>query len=220
MSRFGTTKGLDGMTNEPTLSEALGDVRRAYRLLWCYQERVFDIIRTIESEFESLRFYVWEPHNAARIDGSTNPISRNPWFAFPMMNVSWLYRSDGDPNFAKPGDWLLDIRVVSDSGYDAEANWRAALDPAEFPDIEASESKLNLYVFFCTGEVQGNWLRNIWDRVEWPDTDEEVQPDGDLPIKKIGVSLSLADLPDKEAVQARVRAFKKSASAALGAELK
>jgi hypothetical protein len=208
------------MANEPTLSEALGDVRRAYRLLWCYQERMFDIIRTIEGEFESLRFYVWESHNAARIDGSTNPLSRNPWFAFPMMNVSLLYRSDGDSNLAKPGDWLLDIRIVSDSGYNDEENWRAAIDPTGFPDIEASESKLNLYVYFCTGEVQGNWLRHIWGRVEWPDTNEEVHADGDLPIMKIGVSLNLADLTDREAVQHRVRSFKKSASAALGAELR
>jgi len=47
------------MSDELDLGIALADVRKAYRLLWCYQKRVFDILRLIVSEFDDRRFYYW-----------------------------------------------------------------------------------------------------------------------------------------------------------------
>ena len=78
------------MTEEPTLREALGDVRRAFRLLWFYQDRILDIVRTIASEFEDLRFYYCVPHNTVPRDRSNSELVRNAWYALPFMNVSYL----------------------------------------------------------------------------------------------------------------------------------
>ncbi|MGH6956450.1 MAG: hypothetical protein ACREEW_07265 [Caulobacteraceae bacterium] len=207
------------MTNQAGLREALGDVRRAYRLLWCYQDRLFDIIRAIAGEFDSLKFYVWQPNSAARIDGTTNPLTRSPWFAFPMMNVSYLYRSGDDPNYAKAGDWLLDIRVISDSGFDDSNDSRLTADPDDFPGIEATSSRINLYAFYFVGDIKGNLLRDVWNQLEWPATNGEVGEPTTHSVRTLGMTFDIAELGDKDAVLAATRTFKNTASAAFGAVL-
>jgi len=206
------------MADEAALEAALGDVRRAFRLIWCYQERIFDVIRTITAEFESLSFYVWEPHNAARIDRSTNPVTKGPWYTLPMMNVSYLYKSSADTNYLRPGDWLFEIRVISDSGYNEEDGGNESIDPAHFPGVEVAESKISLYVYYFTGEIKQNLL-NIWHEIEWPDPDGEAREESERPLTKFGISLKLAALPGKEEVQAAARTFKEAASEALHANL-
>lgn len=130
-----------------------------------------------------------------------------------MMNVSYLFRSGEDANLAKPGDWLLEIRIISDSGFDDE-NASSNADPADFAGIEATESTLVLNAFFCTAEFKGNWLKHVWNALEWPKPDGEVRRESDLPITTLATSLNLADLPNKEAVQSSARAFKKQVSEA------
>jgi len=207
------------MTDQATLRSALGDVRRAYRLLWCYQDRLFDIIRTITAEFDSLKFYMWRTNSASPIDGSTNPLTRSPWSAFPMMNVSYLYRCGDDPNQAEAGDWLLDIRVISDSGFDDDSHSPMKADPDDFAGIEATDTRINLYVFYCASEIKGNWLRNIWNELEWPEPDGKAVDASSLPVKMIGITLDVADLGDREDAQRAAAGFKKLAAHALGATL-
>lgn len=207
------------MTDKEALRSALGDVRRAYRLLWCYQDRLFDIIGTIAGEFERLKFYQWHPNSAARIDGGTDPRTRSPWFAFPMMNVSYLYRSGDDPNQAKPGDWLLEIRVVSDSGFDDLTHSPYEADPDDFAGIEATSSRIDLNVFLFKEEFKGNLLRDVWNNLDWPATDGEISEPSTHPLRTIGTTLDIADLGDKDAVVAATRTFKATAATALGVEL-
>jgi len=207
------------MTDKEALSAALGDVRRAYRLLWSYQDRLFDIVGAIAGEFESLKFYIWHPNSAARIDGGTDPRTRSAWFAFPMMNVSYLYRSGDDPNQAKAGDWLLDIRVVSDSGFDDVSHSPYDADPDDFAGIEATVSRIDLNIYLFTGEFKGNLLRDVWNRLEWPEPNGEVSEPSTHPVRTIGASFDIADLGDKDAVAIATRAFKASAVSALGVAL-
>ena len=207
------------MPQQTELAAALGDVRRAYRLLWFYQERVFDIIGPIAGEFEALRFYMWRSNSARPMDASTNPLSRTPWSAFPLMNVSYLYRSGDDPNHVKPGDWLLDIRVISDSGYRDEVDDRLQTDPDKFPGIEASETRINLYALYCTEEIKANWLRDIWEPVEWPEPNGTVNELENRPIRIVGLSFNISDLPAREAVQSAAATFKRIASEALGVSI-
>jgi hypothetical protein len=204
------------MPDQTELAVALGDVRRAYRLLWFYQERIFDIIRPFVGEFETLRFYMWRSNSANPMDASTNPLSRSPWSAFPLMNVSYLYRSGDDPNHAKPGDWLLDIRVISDSGYSDDVDDRLQADPDTFPGVEASETRINLYVFYCTEEIKGNWLKDIWTPLDWPEPDGKAVEAANKPVKMVGISLNISDLPGREAVQNAATNFKRVATEALG----
>ena len=207
------------MTDKEALQAALGDVRRAYRLLWCYQDRLFDIVGEISGLFGNLRFYQWHPNSAARIDGGTDPRTRSAWFAFPMMNVSYLYRSGDDPNYAKLGDWMLEIRVVSDSGFDdiMHSPWDA--DPNEFAGIEATTSRIDLHIFYFTQDFKGNLLNDMWKSLEWPTTDGELGEPSTHPVRTIGASFNIADLGDKDDVTSATRSFKKQVETAFGLAL-
>ncbi len=207
------------MTDKEALQAALGDVRRAYRLLWCYQDRLFDIIGAIAGEFGNLKFYQWHPNSAARMDGGTDPRTRSAWFAFPFMNVSYLYRSGDDPNHAKTGDWLLEIRVVSDSGFDDDVHspWNA--DPDDFAGVETTDSRIDLNIFYFTDDFKGNLLRDLWKVLEWPSTNGELGEPSTHPVRTIGATFGIVDLGDKEAVVTAIRSFKARVAAALGVTL-
>jgi hypothetical protein len=55
--------------------------------------------------------------------------------------------------------------------------------------------------------------------VEWPDPNGQPNATDTLPITTVGMSWDIADLPDKDAVQAAVREFKRIASGALRVEI-
>ncbi len=207
------------MTEEATLQTALADVRRAYRLLWCYQERLFDVVKTITGEFSDLRFYGWHSQNGGRFDQGTNPLGRGAWFAFPQMNVSHLYKSGDNPNRLMKGDWMLDIYIASDSGYDAAYNASGSTDPTEFPGVEESRSLLNLYAYCCTDDLPGNWLTHVWHATDWPEPDGKPVPSPDVPVTRIGRSFDIAELPDKDSVLRAVNALKQDLSAIRGANI-
>lgn len=66
------------MSDDPNLSTALADVRKAYRLLWSYQKRIFDIVQLIVDEFESMSFYFWRIMHAGRpCNSTTNLMTRS-----------------------------------------------------------------------------------------------------------------------------------------------
>ena len=53
------------MTIDDDLRQALSDVRKSYRLIWLYQNRVIDIVRLIRDHFD-LEFYQWCSNSGSR----------------------------------------------------------------------------------------------------------------------------------------------------------
>ncbi|MGH6985523.1 MAG: hypothetical protein ACRED9_01620 [Caulobacteraceae bacterium] len=205
------------MIEEATLSEALADVRKAYRFLWCYQERIIDIVRVIAGEFDDLKFYYSVSHTTTRRDAYNVDLLNNSWHAFPLMNVSYLYKPERGGDKIDSGEWLLEIRVISDTGC-ADDNAEAPGDATKFRGIEQTETRLNLYIFYCQETIKGNWLKTVWDNVLWPEPDGRSSQDADLPVATVGMSWDLAKLQDKDAAQTAVLDFKATASTALGLE--
>jgi hypothetical protein len=207
------------MTDQPTLQDALRDVRRAFRLLWYYQERVLDIVRAVAGEFQDSTFYYCVPHNITPADRYNPQFTRNPWHSLPLMNASYLYKVGGNSTKITAGDWFLDVRIISDSGYDEGTSYRENLDPSTFGPPETTDSMINLYLFYCTDDIDGNFLKGVYERLEWPDPDGEPSPAAGLPVTVVGRSWDLATLSEKERVQAAAREFKQAASAALEIEI-
>ncbi|SDJ45153.1 hypothetical protein SAMN04488540_10890 [Ferrimonas sediminum] len=146
-----------------SMQQALLDVRRAQRLLVAYHQRLLPIIGHV-AEALHCRFLSWEPTYHAR-PGAQNP---NPfecwsWEHSPLNDARFLFLSDTvrDVERATPEDWMLSVRLVTDSGLEASMlkqhkNW----DATEIqPDPDDSHSRLTFVAYHPLSELRqaGVW---------------------------------------------------------------
>ena len=209
------------MPDEPTLDNALTDVRKAYRLLWCYQKRVFDMVKLFVEEFDDMTFYNWRTLHAGHpCRTGTNPMGdRWTWDMLPMVRASYLFLPGGsDHNATLPGQWMLEVFINSDGGF-SEAEDGYEPDPANFEAAEKSTSTVSLFAWYCRGETSKNWLGGVWKTLDWPGADGEKVDHADPPFTVFRRDFDLATLPDKDAVRAAAASFQASASEALGIDL-
>ena len=197
-----------------TLATALTDVRRAYRLLWAYQQRVFDIVAKVAGCFEELNFYFWDAELGGRpCTGGTHPGVRPGWSLLPVSDISILYLSSKDPNAPKAGDWMLECRIRSDTGIDMDAD---GIEPTYQHLAEDAASVLELYAWRCRRDSRLNWYHGLWERVSWPQKMVfSVEVTDDFTV--IGATFDLTELATEDAVLDAVASFK-SMLAAHGGE--
>lgn len=209
------------MPDEPTLDSALTDVRKAYRLLWCYQKRVFDIVKLIAAEFDDMAFYNWRTlHAGSPSRSDSNPMSgRSTWEMLPMVSASYLFLPGGtNHNATVTGQWMLEVLVESDRGFlDTEDG--SEPDPASFEPAEKVESTISIFAWYCRGETSKNWVGGVWKVLPWPEGDSVKIDHADQPFTTFRRDFNLAALPDKDAVRAAVASFQATANEALGVSL-
>ena len=189
------------MDYEANLKGALVDVRKSYRLLWSYQRRVFDIIGLIASEMGQ-DFYYWQVlHSDGPVRSGTNPLKKWAWDMLPMVQASYLFLPSGaDPNSPRRGEWMLEISVLSDSGFD-EPKGGAEPDASDFPDAAECASTMSLFAWYCKEDCDVNWFNMVWNRMEWPKSDEEVIESDSPPIRVVRKNFNLEMLGNKDAVR-------------------
>jgi hypothetical protein len=190
------------------LTQALTEVRKAYRLIWLYQRRVVDIIGVITDGY---KFYRWETNDLiGRMPGQ---VSKDPfgdgewiWATLPLYWMSLLYLpANLQWNVQKAGEWMLEITVETDSGFRYRED-DSEPPPSEFMAADQSATFLRLYAWYCTQDGNLDWFSGIWQKLEWPQRDDEVAvEDSDVPIIRIvRRSFDLSRLPDRASVE---RAF-------------
>lgn len=209
------------MPDELPLTDALADVRKAYRLLWCYQKRVFDIVKLVVDEFDDMGFYNWRVlHSDRPCNSGTNPMgSRWTWDMLPMVHVSYLFLPSGtNPNATLPGQWMLEVYVESDGGFEDPQDGSEP-DPANFEAAEDSTSRISIFAWYCRGETARNWYGGVWNVLSWPEDDGGLIDNTDPPIAVFRRDFDLATLVDREAVVAAVNSFRSSAEEALTVSL-
>lgn len=202
-------KGRILSTEEKPLAAALTDVRHAYRLLADYQKRCLDLLTLVGQHFPETEFYNWTPSDLnpvpiARVD----PRSYWGWSFLPLYKASFLLiQSNGGRSHPEVGDWLMELRITSDTGWDMPDD-RIEPDASNFISVEAADSKLSIMVFKCVSRpLSGhNWFHNIWANTFWPE--DIAQPDDNgLICMEEGVlsaaqlDVSLAELTSKDAVK-------------------
>ncbi len=195
------------MADKIQIGPALLDVRKAYRLIYLYQEMALGLCQTIvkhlESDRSSMNFYYWTPsYNDSPPRGSTDPINRKSFWDFiPLYDFCVFYLpaivSDERIETHKPGDWMLVIRILADSTYDTAADE----DPRAFTDPPAScESLLRLYIYFCDKAFNGNWYGKVYNTHDYPSENGEVgSPTSE--IRVLGMEYPLVQLGDPEGVR-------------------
>jgi hypothetical protein len=205
---------------DPALEDALTDVRKAYRLLWAYQRRIYDMVELAAGEFDDMNFYWWTTLHADRpVQSGTNPMNgRWAWDMLPMARVSYLFlSSDTDRNRTMPGQWMLEVHVDSDGGFE-ENEEGTEPDPETFASAAESASSMTLYAWYCTAESGRNWLNGVYRVIDWPE-DGEVMESAEPPFRVFGKTMAIAELSTRADVTNFVHAFQEEASAALGVPL-
>lgn len=191
------------------LTDALADVRKAYRLIWSYQRRMMDLIQVIADDFQELQFYAWSPlHTRRPTQLTSNPLKGKwAWDMLPFYKVSFLYKPEAaSPNDLAEGDWLLEIHLDSDTaGFEAH---RGEPDAANFPDADTSRSTLSLVAWQCTEATKANWANGVWKYGSWPAVDGVAEQLTDYPVRVIRLTTALEDLHDKAALRSSIDGFK------------
>lgn len=196
--------------DERALSASLIDVRHAYRLLWDFQRRCLDTLKYVSQQFPERQFYQWENNVVDAVPAArTDPMDSLAWSFLPFYNMSVLYTRGGDGRaHPKVGDWLLEVRIVADTGWDL-VDERVEPDPSRFISVESAESKLSIFAFKCVSDVdpKNNWFHHVWRNASWPE--DEVDPDeqgvtylAEDPLIICQIDVPLSQLTTKDAVKA------------------
>ena len=200
------------MSPSPDLKEALIDLRKAYRFIWLYQRRILDLVKETASMFD-LDFYGWSPIHFERIGKlGTDPTGKWAWDLIPLYCASFLYvQPSYNHRHRMQGEWMLEIGVNSDDGYDPSSRKNVEPNVSDFPPPEECNSLFGLYCWFSTKTVEGNDWFQLWD---W-NSDIEPPRDGkiieykNLQLKITGMEYDLHALKDKESLIQVVSDFKK-----------
>ncbi len=194
-----------------SLSAALIDVRHAYRLLADYQRRCLDMVTLIGQQFPETQFYNWTSTNGV----ATAPLARvDPrtfwgWNFLPLYQPSILFvPQDGGRSHPGVGDWLLEVRIVTDTGWEL-GNGSSEPEASSFKPAEEAKSWLSIIIFKCIEEVpEGhNWFHQVWGNAPWPEETEEADEQGLVSLKSGPLSIcqldaALEDMTSKDAVKA------------------
>lgn len=134
------------------LSEALVEVRRAYRLAWAFQRRLFDLLNTFASELEGegLSLTRWDPGHASRPPQSSSRFYSPEYWAWDFLGAYQIrLLFDSAPN--RPGGaahvWC---KVKVDTGY-SKRDDHSEPDANTFEPVEESKSLLGLFLGRSSG---------------------------------------------------------------------
>ena len=198
----------------------LQDVRKAYRLLADYQQRIIELITFIKKELDIEHFSYYFPnyYTLGYIDNIYNGESEIGLRFLPMMdfilllhktkNISnnnvWQY------NFQKD-DLFFEIYVASDDGKEDKL------------PICDSRSEIRIYIYKCLKyKRKKNWYSDVWWNIEYPDfgtVTHYQDKSGEIEYQIYGENLDLSEMYDEESVRTILDAFKKRASEKLKQEI-
>jgi hypothetical protein len=195
------------VTNEE-LSRALLDVRKAYRLLYLFQQRIMDLVAQLSGTLGQT-FWYWLPSgDDEAILGSKNPVERSTWKMLPLFGASFLFLPPGvDPSSPpRKGQWLLEVLLYLDDGQ--PDGGRREPNPVEFLDPAMCHSPICVFAFIVQEDIQGEWWRNVYKCSEWPEEDGVAETNSHG-ICVASLSSDLAALPDAASVSRLAERFRK-----------
>lgn len=184
-----------------TLQDALLDVRKAYRLLGDYQQRMFELLGHIRERLGAAVYhheYVYPlPQGLDRLEKRDN----SGWRYLPFYDLSaiWLKSNGQEAPWDNhlPGDLMFGAWIRSDTGFDKYSG-QFSSEP-----VEQTHSELVLSVVVCDkpADQPCNWYYKIWHSVGYPE-DGEVNA-ADLPgYRCFAKAIPLERLANKVAIAA------------------
>ena len=199
------------------IKNALFDVRKAYRLLADYQQRVLELLSFVREKLGANNYYYCYrnglPRNFERLERSE--ASGERFLPFNDLSVLWIrdHGQNDSIHFHQSGDLLIDVWVRSDSGNGNSAEQEMP------PDL--SESQLRIYFFLCVTpkEESYNWYQQVWSKTPYPPFGEVKTCEGNPGYLTYGEALNLADLADEASVCDAIIKLRQRASLKLGFQI-
>ncbi|PVZ78033.1 hypothetical protein C9426_35280 [Serratia sp. S1B] len=185
-------------------SDIFCQVRQAHRICAAYYQRVLPRINRVADKLGA-QFIQWTPISFDKPPSkSTVPFEHWGWRFLPLLDVSFTFgKKISTSSNISPLDYILDIRLISDSELSLENREEIYGDDIE-PDacqlknsVENSESYLAIYLFSSSRNIRD---RNILDRLwrgDYPKLDTGIVEQSD-DIKRIGFKHSLSVLQNDE----------------------
>ena len=207
------------MSDMDGVRQSLVDVRNAYRLLALYQRHVKGTISAI-GEGLGMTSYVWQPtfsHRPDLLDGKV--LTHSSWNELPLFDASFLFlppKAAG--NLMRPTDWMLDVRLTSDSAWTMEttghfgrlesASRSGWVDPADFDPANLTASFLTIFAGQPLHERHSVWHRE-WKSARYPEVDTLNDDVGDKGIwRAYGKRVVLEALLTAEQIDEVVATFR------------
>nr|WP_313427181.1 hypothetical protein [Moraxella sp.] len=193
------------------MSAVLQDVRKAYRLLADYQQRIIELLDFTKDKLGAEHYYHDLPNNYSPQSIHKIYTDENVGKRFlPMLDMHLLWHKtksipEGEEwqNHLQKDDLVFDIIVKSN-------------------ETETS-SALHLYVYQCVKYTRkNNWYRDVWYNSDYPNFGEVgiYKDNSDLIEYCIyGERIDLADLFNEQEANKIIEAFKSRTSHALGCKI-
>lgn len=207
-----------------TLAAALCDVRKAYRLLADYQQRLLELLAVIRTQLGATAYHhtflTSRPDSMHGLENSNHSGIRY----LPLLELTalWVRSSNTEETYPNdrihtqhPGDVLFGVWIRSDNGYDEETNTFKG-------SAEDSQSQLIISAVHCDtpGPTPYNWFARVWQQMPYPKTWDSVASSPKVPGYRIySAPIDLVDLADQTAVERTIQAWREQASAALDAHI-
>lgn len=200
-----------------TLEAALLDVRRAYRLIEDFQQRLISALDFMREELNLEYYYqsarVSVPRSLDGLGGHQNAGRR--FLPLNDMSVFWLKHSGQDEPHHNPqeGDFMLDVWLRSDNG-----NGR---DGYPATTVETAESELVIHVICCKTPSAGrqNWY-DLWCNMDYAENSDPQPVKGHEGFVMCLEKISMVHLKDQKTFSAYLDAFKQRVSQKLGIDFR
>jgi hypothetical protein len=191
-------------------------VRKAYRLLWLYQQTLMDTYNEMVRHL-NVRYYRTELDPLQR---DINPTQKPPRTLLPLLWISTLYLNrTGDADQQRPDDYLVDIVHIADTGY-LNANYSTNNGyPTHACAARTASSELRLFVFHATATSAVNWYSDIWQKTNYPGHDTMLNSEAQPTIQVYGYHFDVATLTDQQAIATQMAQYKGRVNAALRLQL-
>lgn len=173
----GNLEVFEHMTVEPErVRKALVDVRQAYRLIYLYQSRLLTVAKAM-AEYFDYGFFRFLPAGWDKgVQPGSDPADMNDWLFLPLLDASILYLPSGaDQNLQSPNQWMLEVRLRSDSMRPLTPKKMTKLSWAQGDEAETSV----LTYAFQPGQEKQTWWMDLWNNSQWPEQDDLPWVDGD-----------------------------------------
>lgn len=194
---------------ENEMKLVLQDVRKAYRLIADYQQRIVELLDFIKTELGAEHYYHYQPHSYS--SQSIYKIYNDEnvgWNFLPMTKMCLLWHKTKSGTY----DWQNNIQQ-NDLGFAVEI--RSDEKPNDEASVEDSHSELQIFVYRCIKYTRrNNWYVDVWDKFTYPDFGEVVEvKNGDgIEYQIYGEKLDLSELDSQEKVLEKLNTFRERAS--------
>lgn len=208
-------ENLMNATNQ--ISDALLDVRKAFRLLHGYNRRIRDIVEVARTAIPEQPFKqeTW----VSPLTGNKRPVG--PWWTWdctPTFDWTFLFRDEAS---TEPMKYLVAMGFVADEALEDALDEDGEPDPGALRDADQSRTLVELCLI-AAKQPSPDWMK-IWD-AHWIDRDgtegrrsylkrDKDDEDSEFPcyLKRI----PLEEFTNENAVVSIVKSFRSEAVAAL-----